>query len=452
MDETTTDVTSTAPSTTPDASPSGAAVTSPAEGAVPQPQTDGSTATPDIAIPETDDDLLGKERQPYAQGLLELRKGFRDLNSRYQSLQNEYAPLQQQLEQIGGLETAAAAVDLANKLFMPTVDELGQTRIDDRTGLPLTTSEHFVQHIAEQNWDTALDMTEHLLMLPTASGEPLVYEVLRRGLGLDPAKLDLYRSIQSPADAAQRGLLDVTPDELFGIPEQYHATYARLNQAQREAIQDLNISDQTRVQMMDNHYRQQQVEDYIAQQQQHVQAEQQRREAEYAQQVEQFGDGQATSLWNSHATALIGELGKIQWSQDASESQMVNEMIARGVAQYVNEDPKVAPMRYQAYELVMQAARAEALGNRMQANQARANAARIAQQVAGHARIYMTKVVDALQRGRGMASSNGAARPILTAAGQNGPGAGNRSWQPPPGAKFGDKEYFDALEAFKGMG
>jgi hypothetical protein len=450
MSDETIDVTGAAPSATPDTSQSEAAPTSGAEGAVPQPQADESSAAPSFTVPETDDDLKGRESQPYAQGVLELRKGFRELNGKYTELQSQYTPVMQELERFGGLETAIAAAELAAKLFQPTLDEMGQMVTDQRTGLPLISSEGFVQHIASQNWDTALDMTEHLLMLPTATGEPLIYDVLRRGLGLDPNKLDLYRSINSQADAAARGLLDVTPEELYGIPEQYHATYSRLGPKEREAVQDLNLSEGTRIQMMDHYARAHQMEDYIRQQQAGYQQEQQRREQEYVQQVESWGDNQAVTLWSTHETALKEELGKIQWGADATENAMVNDLIGRGVAQYVNEDPKVGPMRQQAYELVMQAARAEAMGNRMQANQARIHAYRIGQQIAGHARIYMTKAVEALQRGRGMVPANGAARPVINSAGQNGPGGGRSGWTIPEGIKPFSQEYFDALEGRSG--
>lgn len=425
--------------------------------AIGTPQADGSSATPEAQpqqpiVPETDDDLQSlPDSAPYKEGLLNLRNAYRELTNQYQGVEQYYAPIVQQLEQIGGIETAYHAVDLASKLFTPQVDQLGQPVTDPYTGLPVTTTEPFVQHLAAQNWDTVLDMTEHLLSLPTATGEPLLAEVVRRVLGIDPNKLDLYRQVGSPADAARMGLLDIDPIELEDLPEKYHSTYTRLNGMQREAVQDPNLAQITREQMLEQYAQQHSWEDFRQSQEAEIARQQQQREYEYAQQIESHGEQTANALYNAYAGGLAEELGKVTWSTDPSESQEIQSFIMDGVYTYITSHPGVQPLYSQAYELIKQASRYEAMGNRMQANQARVRAAGLAQQVAGHARIYMTRMVNRWQ-GR-MASTNGAngARPVIQGNGRNGPGGGNM--QPramDPNTKFGSKEYLDDLFARAG--
>jgi hypothetical protein len=417
---------------------------------------EGASAVPEapFQVPETDDDLAAQRGQPYYEGLLNLRNAYRELKGTHDGLQEQYSqyyePIAQQVEQLGGIQTASAAVDLVSKLFTPQIDQFGQQVVDPNTGLPVTSTSDFVQTLASENWDTVLDMTEHILSLPTANGQPLIAEVCRRVLGIDPDKLDLYRQIGSPADAARMGLLDIDPVELEDLPERYHGVYARLNALQREAVQDPNLAQITREQMLEQYAQAQKWEDFRQSQETEIARQQQQREQQYAQQVEAHGEQSANALWNTYASGFQQDLGQIQWSADPSASQRVNEFVLRGVASYVMEDPKVSPLYQQAYELIRQASRYEAMGNRMQANQARVRAANVSQQVAAHARIYMTQMVGDLQAARGMASTSGAngARPVVSGNGRNGPGAGNGQPRPMnPDLKFGSKEYLDDVFA-----
>jgi hypothetical protein len=437
------------------ASPSSAPTLGGAPGATDAATTDGSTAAPQVfQVPPDDTDLQGRETQPYAQGLLEARKGFRELYDRYQGLESQYGErdqVYQQVEQLGGVQLASQAVSLVSQLFQPQVDELGYPVTDPYTGLPVTSSGAFVQTIASQNWDTALDMTEQLLSLPTQSGEPLLAEVVRRVLGLDPNKMDLYRQISSPADAAAMGLLDIQPIELEMIPEEFHDTYRRLNPIQRQFVQDENLSQAQQQQRLADYREQHRMQDMIQQAEAYQNQQREYQAYQWAQQVEAQGEQAAHVLWETHAGALMNDLDKIQWSTDPATDGHIKQFIAGGVAVYVTDDPQVGQMRIQAYELARQAERLRASGNHLQANQAAIRAQQMAGQIAGKAQIYMNRTIQALQGFSGSAQqqngANGATpRPMISANGQNQLGQGSSSkWNPATGPKFGSPEYLNDL-------
>jgi len=449
MPEESIDVSGGAPSAPAAASPAAAPSSGVDSGATAASATEaGISPTPEL-VPQDDSDLEAGNPLAYKQGLLSLRSGYRDLQSRYSDLQSQsetYQQVMQKVEELGGIDTAGIAVDLVQQLFSPRVDQFGQMITDPQTGLPETDTTEFVRSIVSQNWNTALNLVENLLSVPMRNGETILDGVVRNVLGLDPQRLELYRSVRSPEEAARAGLLDVDPIELEDLPAEYHDTYRRMNAAQREAVQDPGLSDPTRVQLLQTAYQQQQFDAYFQQQQQYQQQQQVEAQQQWEAQIEQYAGQAADSLWNTHASALQNEVAKVQWTTDPSQNAMLSDMVLTGVEYWVRSDPTTQPLLQQAYALAQEAVRREAYGNKFEANQARVHAQRAASRLVGMAQHRLSATIQALQSMRGVAQAaqapgNGQ-RPVIPARGQiDSQGA----WSRPDGVKLLSNEYFDAL-------
>src|SRR4249919_2485438 len=335
------------------------------------PEQGGAAAPSDFVLPDDDSDLRGQETNPHVKALLGMRQQLRQMNSdanNYRQQMAQYQQLEQRLNAVGGPEAAEWAGQLVNQLFGAEIDPMtGQARADEY-GVPLVNTQGFVETVAQQNWSTALDLTERLLTLPTGDGTPLLAHVLQR-IGLDPNLIDTYRQIQSASDAARFGAMDVHPVELENIPPEYHEVYRQMSPREREAVQDLNIDDATREQFLASKAQNLQWEQFRQQQQEAIDRRNQLEAQRQSEAVERAGQQAAEQLYNVHANAIQQEIMRVNWHADPGKNQFMHNFILNGVANYVQTDPEVAPMLQRAQLLVSQATRLHAMGDTMRSRQ-----------------------------------------------------------------------------------
>lgn len=396
---------------------------------------EGSAPAPAPIIPPDDSDLDGQIHQG-VNGIRELRNAYRTLDRDYSAYKERFAPIEQKLQEWGGIETAETSVGLVSQLFSPITDPNTGQMLTDEYGVPQTTPAPFVQSLAQRSPMTLAAMLDAALpvelALPNGQsmtvGDLLVQEVL----GLDPAKLDLYRQIQSPEDAANRGLLgDVTADELDGIPENYHAVYRSLPERERIRLQALD--EGTRDMFLRNHAEAQEMrafrEQQLQQQQQQWQYQEQQRQAQIEQQAEQY----TMSVRQEHAQAIAAELAKVQFSADPQANQQIQGLLMAATNQYVDSDPEVATRLARADALLRQQKRLELQGDALRANQVKVHALQEITSIATKAKIFAMNQVKVLQGifGSTVNGSQPNARPVVGGNGQGNQGGS----QIPQGSK-----------------
>jgi hypothetical protein len=404
----------------------------------------GAAAPSDFILPDDDSDLRGQETNPHVKALLGMRNQLRQMSSdanNYRQQLAEKEQLEQRLNAVGGPEAAEWAGQLVNQLFGAEIDPMtGQARTDEY-GVPVVNTQGFVETVAQQNWSTALDLTERLLTLPTSDGTPLLAHVLQR-IGLDPNLIDTYRQINSAADAARFGAMDVHPVELENIPPEYHEVYKQMTAREREAVQDLNIDDATREQFLASKAQNLAWENFRQEQQQAIDRRNQLEAERQSQAIDRAGQQAAEQLYNVHANAIQQELMRVNWHQDPGKNQFMHNFILNGVANYVQTDPEVAPMLQRANLLVMQATRLHAMGDTMRSRQFQLHATQEARNIVNKARIYAMRAQQDLQQVMGLQPSTAEmARPV-----PNGNGfPGNNQNRTPQGMKSFTPEWYEWL-------
>jgi len=402
------------------------------------PEQGGAAAPSDFVLPEDDSDLIGRESDPHVKALLGMRNQLRQMSSdanNYRQQLTDYQQLSDRLNAVGGPEVAEYAGQLMGQLFGAEVDPMtGQAKVDE-FGVPIVNTQGFVETVAQQNWSTALDLTERLLTLPTSDGQPLLAHVLQR-IGLNPQLLDTYRQINSAADAARYGAMDVHPVELEGIDPRYHEVYRQMTPREREAVQDLNIDDATREQFLASKAQNLAWEQFRQEQQAAIDHRNQLEAQRQHESVERAGHQAAEQLWNVHANALQQEISRVNWHTDPGKNQFMHNFILNGVANYVQTDPEVSPMLQRATLLVSQATRLAAMGDTMRSRQFQLHATQEARNIVNKARIYAMRAQQDLQAVMGLQPSTAdMARPVpngsgVTGGNQRGAPAGMKSFTP----------------------
>lgn len=402
------------------------------------PEQGGAAAPSDFILPEDDSDLSGQETNPHVKALLGMRQQLRQMSTdanNYRQQVAQYQQLEERLNAVGGPEVAEYAAGLMGQLFGAEVDPMtGQAKVDDY-GVPIINTQGFVETVAQQNWSTALDLTERLLTLPTSDGKPLLAHVLQQ-CGLNPELIEVYRQINSAADAARFGAMDVHPVELEGIDPQYHEVYRQMTPREREAVQDLNIDEATREQFLASKAQNLAWEQFRQEQQQAIDRRNQLEAQRQSEAVEKAGQQAAEQLWNVHANALQQEIARVNWHQDPGKNQFMHNFILNGVANYVQTDPEVSPMLQRATLLVAQATRLQAMGDTMRSRQFQLHATQEARNIVNKARIYAMRAQQDLQAVMGLQPSTAEmARPVpngngITGGNQRGAPQGIKSFTP----------------------
>ncbi len=216
MDELNTDVSAELPSTaestadgTPAISPNEAIATTP------QVETAEESAAPPL-VPENDDDLAGQETNPHVQAVKQLRGELRGRDE-------EWKPWREVVKEIGDPTLVSDYHQVMQGLHTPVEGQPG-----------VYTSKPALDKLEEISPGTAnelfFDLLNYQITDDTGREDTMVRHMMR-SWGLDPDRLDDYRSIDTIRASGV-----VTPDDLAGIPERLHDAFRALSSAQRDDI------------------------------------------------------------------------------------------------------------------------------------------------------------------------------------------------------------------------
>jgi hypothetical protein len=193
-------------------------------------QTEGQSQSSDEAgqaaaafqVPETDDDLKGKENDPHVQAIIQMRSEIRTRDQ----LLDGWKPLESWkpiAETIGDPTLAQSAYSLIGAIHSPSTD--------NPSGF---TSRPFLEQLEQESPGSVDQIFADTLtfQVPDPSGQPsTVVRELVRSWGLNPDRIDDYRNIDT-----LRASGVVTDDDLKAIPEKYHPAFKALSTAQRDDI------------------------------------------------------------------------------------------------------------------------------------------------------------------------------------------------------------------------
>jgi hypothetical protein len=199
-------------------------------------------ATPAFEVPETDDDLSGQEHQPWYQNLVEMRKGYRELNLRHKAVSG-YQPL----TELGSPEEVKLYADLGRGLFSQVDGEVGEF------GLPRTTSVPMLERLNQES-PTSFDRLVTETLQFQIDGEPVINHVIRE-LGLKPENLARYREWEEKGVlAASQDGGNVSAEDLKAIPAEYHDVFKQLPAKYRDELvlmdddlRDYNLKREKRI-------------------------------------------------------------------------------------------------------------------------------------------------------------------------------------------------------------
>lgn len=292
----------------------GGVTESPSQAGTPAPveQAPTEAAAPVFTLPETDDDLKGQENNPHVQGLIQLRQELRTRNQAFDTLK-PLEPWKPVVEKYTDPATVETGMSLYAGLNAPVIENgVEKIGVD---GYVETTTRPFVEQLAATSPQTADKLAKDLFLMPDSTGNARFHSLFRQ-LGLDPAKIDLYRS------GAYENNDDVTPELLaeFEIPPTRHDAFKRLTETVQGSFRYMEPAEKQKVldesqEYIDNAaWRQQQ--DAVKAQEQQTQA--QERAAQFEAKVE-AGRGE---IWQAAHQSLVTSLAKeVQLSSDPAQSE-----------------------------------------------------------------------------------------------------------------------------------
>lgn len=353
-----------------------------------QPDTAQNIETVDVPSDELPDDqafgqLPGAER---ASNWAKARARIAELNSQVAGLAPHQSTIEQ-LEQLGGFERLQQQAALADSLFSPSTDpETGEQMLDEQ-GLPVYTAEPFIERLVSESPSTFGEIMWKGFDQPNPFNpqETVGHVFLRDRLGLDPALLDIYQQIKSPADAksymSQSGQID--PAELQAIPEHYHEAYKTLSPTLRDEVQ--LMSEEARDQYLMERQELLETRKFREEQQNaQKQAEAERQQAfqaRIAERGQQLIQETAQRTITAAREKLKAELNFT--SEEGGNDAIWDEIINQATIKVVN-DPLLGKDNATAERLYNLAAHYELTGDRMKAAEAKVQADRLATKLTAH--------------------------------------------------------------------
>ena len=338
-------------------------------------------APPELPDEQAFELLSGPER---GNNWKQARARIAELNGQVQ----QYSPYQsaiQAIEERGGWDTVQQAADLGALLFSQVENP--------ETGQITLSAEPLIERLASESPYTLDELVWKGIHQPDPynPNQTIAHAFVRDYLGLDPSLLDIYRQIQSPADAQkylQPG--QVTAEELQGIPQEFHEAYRSLTPRQREEINLAN--EEARNDFLQDKADALKARQFIAQQEQDRQQQQQYAQQQFEQRVEQRG----TELGQAMQNVVVGNARtKLQTEASLSADTEVNDTIhgecIQWAAQQVLADPSLAQDNDRADKLYKLSAERELRGDKFQAAQYKAQADNLAKKLEGRFLNYVTK-------------------------------------------------------------
>lgn len=328
--------------------------------------------------------LAGPER---GQNWKQARARIAELNQQV-SQHTRYQPVIEEIEQLGGWEQVRQAAEFGTQMFSQVEDP--------QTGKLRLSAQPLIERLASESPYTLDEIVWSGIHQPDPYNpqQTILQALMRDQLGLDPALLDTYKQIQSPADA-QKYLApgQVTPEELAAIPEQFHDAYKSLTPRQREELA-LYGDDETKLETLQDKADALQARQFIAAQN----AEKEQRQQQAAQQFETNVKARASELSStSTQAALTSVREKLKTEARLSASESHNDALhseaISWAAQELMADPGTARDSAKAGDLYELSAEAELRGDRIKANQYKMQADSLAKALEGRFRNHVTKRV-----------------------------------------------------------
>lgn len=365
MDESTAEPSGTSPDASPSPSDMGASP-APSEAIQSQPEAvqsgEQQTATPETApvFPEEIDSLAGEDRRTNWQ---QLRTRYDDVNRQLGELKPQveaFTPIQQKMEAWGGIEQVEQAYSLAQSLFAPITDPNTGQPVLDQNGLPSYSAEPFVERMANESPQTLYEISHRAMNQPLGN-ETVSHEIFRSYYGLDPELMPIYRQIQSPKDAAQfmQNTGQVTPEQLVGIPQQYHEAAKSLTPAMWSEVE--LMAETTRDQYLAERAEMLEMRSFREEQKSAIQQQQQAEQQAIQARVEQAGTQAITSARDRVLNATMDKLKtEVKFFPDEADNQTLQQIIMDRAAAAVQADKNLAPESRRCNDLFRLAAHLEA--------------------------------------------------------------------------------------------
>lgn len=259
------------------------------------------------------------------------------------AVENVYKPkldtLGQQVQKYSAFGTPE---ELTEKIGL--MSKLGEVRQDPNTGMPVKTTEGFVQALREQNPELTLQLMNDLAQMPSPTGEGTVIQALFNQMGIDPNRLtDIQKFAQNgyQLQASQYDAPD--PADLAMIPEHLQATFAKLSPEVRDSL--MSDIDSVRNHNLEAHkfrIESQEREAAATQTREEQEAAQlQQQQAQFKQQVDSKGAENFEKVGAAVLDSFVESLAK-----NAGMSALDSNMIATTVL--TSFEPTLAGQRAQA--------------------------------------------------------------------------------------------------------
>ena len=343
--------------------------------------TDTAAVAPEAELPDETafEQLTGPER---GQNWKQARTRISELNQQVQQFA-PYQPLIEQIEQAGGLEAYQQQAELGALLFS----------LQDSEGRIHLTAEPLIERLASESPNTLGEIVWKGIHQPNPSNpeETIGHAFLRDYLGLDPNLLDTYRAIQSPEDA--RNFLapgQITAEELANIPAEFHEAYKSLTPRQREEL--AMTGEDARNEFLQDKADALQARQFLAEQKAEQVRQRELAQQQFQQRVEMRGQELGNAARESAVSAARERLAaEVKFSPHEEVNDAIRGECIQWAIQQVLSDPTSKQDNDRAEALYGQAAYAELIGDRIQAQQLKLQADGLAKKLEGRFLNTLTK-------------------------------------------------------------
>jgi hypothetical protein len=384
------------------------------------------------------------------------------------AIENVYKPKLADFDsKLKSIEAYGDVPQIVEKLEM--LQGLETIRSNAETGLPERTTEPFVQQLYERQPETALQLIDDLVNLPSpyTQGYTVLQELLAH-VGIDPARMpDLVQFAANGYQLTQAAYPPPHPQDLEAIPQHLRATFSQMSPEERDEM--LGLSDHNRNRLLeDARFRIQEEgrrEAWQREEEQRTFQQRQQQEAQFQQQLATRAFENFSKAGETVFTSFVDSL-----AQQAGLSKMDSLMIANTVlnsfedtlagrqsldvlkAEGIDLDPTIAPTIKALEEVAGHIAYFETRGERSNAERA------IARQVELQERLIAkgNKLIASLAQKRSAARAASAGSGALargSGAHLNGHpstiGAGGQLGRPFSGS---DEDYEALIQATGGIG
>jgi hypothetical protein len=346
------------------------------------PEAAQSAATPAESTPEWPEEISSLPGPEQRTNWQQLRERYQQTHSQLGELTSKveaFAPIEQELTQLGGFEQIKQGYQLAQSLFAPVIDPAtGEAQRDPQTGLPAYSAAPFVEQMAEQGPQTLLEIAYRGMNMPFGN-ETIGHVIMRDYLGLDPELLPTYQQIKSSNDAAQflQNTGQVTAEQLALIPEPFHGAYKSLTPELRAEV-DL-MGDLARDQYLTERAELLETRSFREQQKAEIAQRQQAEATAWQRQIEQRGEQYISTARESALNEVREKLkADAAFFPDQADNDRIQTLIQIEAKNALEKDTTFMAQSQQIADLYRRAAQCEANNEKYAALQAKTAADNLA--------------------------------------------------------------------------